>query len=86
MMTKTILLKLLLKDPNTQWIVDGVFEALEDDEEIVLAETTIKDSVDMKYEVAVYLKLQAFHQLDWIYQMVKDQLEYGEVIMHVEYK
>lgn len=85
-MQKTILLKLLLLDPDTTWISDAVFEALEDDEEILIRETTIKDAHDNFYEVSVYLKLQAYHQLDWIERLVVDQLNPGEVLLHSEYK
>ena len=56
------------------------------DEEILIRETTIKDAHDNFYEVSVYLKLQAYHQLDWIERLVVDQLNPGEVLLHSEYK
>lgn len=78
---KSILLKLKLQDRDTTWVYDSIFDALEDDEEIVLFETTWLDD-----EASIYIKFKAYHQLDWIPQLVKDQLNPGERFLEAQYK
>lgn len=78
-MRKSIELKLKLNDPQTNWILDGIFEALEDDEEILVFETTHTDT-----HITVYVQLRCYHDLEWIVALVKDQLEQGEQLL--EYK
>lgn len=86
-MIKNITLKLRLQSPDTGWIQDSIFEALEEDEEMKVFETTVTggDSDTNMCYVTIYCKMQAYHNLEWITKMVLDQLEPGETMLDVKY-
>lgn len=80
-MKKSVELKLKLNQPQTNWILTSIFEALEDDEEITMFETTHTDQY-----VTVYIQFRCYHQPDWVITLIRDQLQPGEQLLDFKLK
>ena len=80
-MKRSVELRLKLNQPQTNWILTSIFEALEDDEEITLFETTHTDEY-----ITVYIQFRCYHQPDWVITLIRDQLQPGEQLLDFKLK